>query len=72
MVLRSTNPLKLKNSELRGQSPRENYTDQATAACWQSWCQLLRTEGYKTSPITTEYQNDTQQNIGNNNNVRYY
>jgi hypothetical protein len=26
----------------------------------------------KTSPITTEYQNDTQQNIGNNNNVRYY
>jgi hypothetical protein len=26
-------------------SPQANYTDQATAACRRSWCQLLRIEG---------------------------
>jgi hypothetical protein len=31
--------------KLRGLSPRANYTDRATAACWRSYCQLLRTEG---------------------------
>jgi hypothetical protein len=38
---------------------------------WGSGTEKIHTEG-KTSPIRTEYQNDTQQNIGNNNNVRYY
>jgi hypothetical protein len=31
--------------KLHGLSPRANYTDQATAACRQSDCQLLQTEG---------------------------
>jgi hypothetical protein len=31
--------------ELRGLSPRANYTDRATAACRRSWCQLLRLGG---------------------------
>jgi hypothetical protein len=26
-------------------SPQANYTDRATAACWRSYCQLLRIEG---------------------------
>jgi hypothetical protein len=30
---------------LRDFSPRPNYTDRATAACRQSYCQLLRIEG---------------------------
>jgi hypothetical protein len=32
-------------TKLHGLSPRANYTDRATAACWQSDCQLLRTDG---------------------------
>jgi hypothetical protein len=35
----------LTKNELRGLSPRGNYTDQATAACRRSYCQLLRIEG---------------------------
>jgi hypothetical protein len=31
-------------SRLRGLSPRANYTDRATAACWRSYCQLSRIE----------------------------
>jgi hypothetical protein len=31
--------------KLHGLSPRENYTDRATAACRRSDCQLLRIEG---------------------------
>jgi hypothetical protein len=31
--------------KLHGLSPRANYTDRATAACWRSDCQLLRIEG---------------------------
>jgi hypothetical protein len=31
--------------ELRGLSPRANYTGRATAACWRSDCQFLRIEG---------------------------
>jgi hypothetical protein len=31
--------------KLRGLSPRANYTDRATAACWRSDCQLLRIKG---------------------------
>jgi hypothetical protein len=34
----------LKNSKLRGQNPRMNYTGRETAACRRSWCQLLRIE----------------------------
>jgi hypothetical protein len=30
--------------KLHGLSPRANYTDRATAACWRSDCQLLRIE----------------------------
>jgi hypothetical protein len=32
-------------NELRGFSPRANYTDRANTACRRSWCQLLRIEG---------------------------
>jgi hypothetical protein len=32
-------------TKLHGLSPRANYTDQATAACRRSDCQLLRIEG---------------------------
>jgi hypothetical protein len=32
-------------TELRGPSPRANYTDRATTACRRSDCQLLRIEG---------------------------
>jgi hypothetical protein len=32
-------------NKLHGLSPRVNYTDQATAACRRSDCQLLRMEG---------------------------
>jgi hypothetical protein len=31
-------------TKLHGLSPRANYTDRATAACWRSDCQLLRIE----------------------------
>jgi hypothetical protein len=31
--------------KLHGLSPQANYTDQATAACRRSDCQLLRIEG---------------------------
>jgi hypothetical protein len=33
------------NNKLHGLSPRANYTDQATATCRQSDCQLLQIEG---------------------------
>jgi hypothetical protein len=32
---------KLKYTKLHGLSPRANYTDRATAACWRSDCQLF-------------------------------
>jgi hypothetical protein len=32
-------------TKLHGLSPRANYNDRATAACWRSDCQLLRIEG---------------------------
>jgi hypothetical protein len=35
-------------TKLRGLSPRANYTERAAAACWRSWCQLLRVEGCHT------------------------
>jgi hypothetical protein len=38
-------PSKNKTNKLHGLSPRANYTDQATAACRRSDCQLLRIEG---------------------------
>jgi hypothetical protein len=41
---RSQATKKLK-TKLHGLSPRANYTDQATAACRRSDCQLLRIEG---------------------------
>jgi hypothetical protein len=34
-----------KKKQLRGLSPRANYTDRATVACWWSYCQLLRIKG---------------------------
>jgi hypothetical protein len=34
-----------KKTKLHGLSPRENYTDRATAACRRSDCQLVRIEG---------------------------
>jgi hypothetical protein len=34
-----------KTNKLHGLSPRANYTDRATAACWRSDCQLLRIKG---------------------------
>jgi hypothetical protein len=36
---------KKQTNKLHDQSPRANYTDRATAACWRSDCQLLRIEG---------------------------
>jgi hypothetical protein len=33
------------SKQLRGLSPRTNYTDPATAACRRGQCQLLRIEG---------------------------
>jgi hypothetical protein len=36
---------KKKKTKLHGLSPRENYTDRATAACRRSDCQLVRIEG---------------------------
>jgi hypothetical protein len=41
----SLQELKTKETKLHGLSPRANYTDQATAACRRSDCQLLRIEG---------------------------
>jgi hypothetical protein len=35
---------KLTTNKLHALSPQANYTDQATAACWQNWCQLLQIE----------------------------
>jgi hypothetical protein len=32
-------------TKLHGLSPRANYTDRETAACWRSDCQLVRIEG---------------------------
>jgi hypothetical protein len=46
--------------KLRGLSPQANYTDRATAACWRSWCQLLRIEGVAWS----EQQIPTAVNLG--------
>jgi hypothetical protein len=37
--------LSKKKIKLHGLSPRANYTDRATAACWRSDCQLVRIEG---------------------------
>jgi hypothetical protein len=37
--------LMITKTKLRGFGPRANYTDRATAACWRSYCQILRTEG---------------------------
>jgi hypothetical protein len=31
-------------TKLRGRNPQAKYTDWATAACRQSWCQILRVE----------------------------
>jgi hypothetical protein len=36
---------KKKKTKLHSLSPRENYTDRATAACRRSDCQLVRIEG---------------------------
>jgi hypothetical protein len=36
---------KQRNKKLHGLSPRTNYIDRATAACWWSQCQRLRIEG---------------------------
>jgi hypothetical protein len=44
MILRKVQII-LYKKELHGLSPRANYTDRATAACWRSDCQLLRIEG---------------------------
>jgi hypothetical protein len=41
----TTQRSKLTKTKLHGLSPRANYTDRATAACWRSNCQLLRIEG---------------------------
>jgi hypothetical protein len=37
--------LRYLKTKLRGFGPWTNYTDRATAACWRSWCQLLRIVG---------------------------
>jgi hypothetical protein len=37
--------LEMLKTKLHGLSPRENYTDRATAACGRSDCQLLWIEG---------------------------
>jgi hypothetical protein len=34
-----------KQTKLHGLSLQANYTDQATATCWRSQCQLLQIEG---------------------------
>jgi hypothetical protein len=41
--------------KLHGLSPRANYTDRATAACWRSDCQLLRIEGCHVVSVTDPY-----------------
>jgi hypothetical protein len=41
--------VELKKKNLRGLSPRANYTDRATAACRRSDCQLVRIEGARWS-----------------------
>jgi hypothetical protein len=41
----STEPLFHTIKKLHGLSPRANYTDRTTAACWRSDCQLLRIKG---------------------------
>jgi hypothetical protein len=38
--------------ELRGLSPRANYTDRATAACWRSDCQLFADRGCHVVSVT--------------------
>jgi hypothetical protein len=43
------NARKIKKTKLRGRSPQENYTDQATATCRRSYCQPLRVEGVEWS-----------------------
>jgi hypothetical protein len=45
VLLYGSEPWAVKKEELRGFGLWENYTDRATAACWRSWCQLLRIEG---------------------------
>jgi hypothetical protein len=42
----------IKTTKLHGLSPRANYTDRATAACWRSDCQLVRIEGATWSALT--------------------
>jgi hypothetical protein len=41
----SVSKIYYKKKKLHGLSPRANYTDQATAACRRSDCQLLRIKG---------------------------
>jgi hypothetical protein len=42
-------------NNLRGLSPRANYTDRATAACWRSQCQLFRIEECRVVSVTDPY-----------------
>jgi hypothetical protein len=45
----------LATAKLHGLSPRENYTDRATAACRRGDCQLLRKEGCHVISMTGPY-----------------
>jgi hypothetical protein len=46
---------KVREKNLHGLSPRANYTDRATAACWRSDCQLLRDRGCHVVSLTDPY-----------------
>jgi hypothetical protein len=51
-VLNHTSQTTKQTNKLHGLSPRANYTDQATAACRRSDCQLLRIKGCHVISVT--------------------
>jgi hypothetical protein len=49
-------PLRVKiKTKLHGMSPRANYTDRATAACWRSDCQLFADRECHVVSVTDPY-----------------
>jgi hypothetical protein len=45
----------VKKTKLHGLSPRANYTDEATASCRRSDCQLFAGRGYHVVSVTDPY-----------------
>jgi hypothetical protein len=45
----------MKKTKLHGLSSRANYTDQVTAACRRSDCQLFADRGYHMVSVTVSY-----------------